>query len=121
MPAPAIRRYFEDFALKHGLVQYCKPSHEVKRAQWEDSEGHWRVEVCNLKTGETTRQECEILINASGVLNKLQWPSIQGIHEFQGKLVHTAKWDEHIDLKGKRVGLIGNGYVTSKDFHSCPA
>lgn len=120
MSAAAIRRYFEDFASKYGLSKYCKTSHEVRHARWKDSEGHWQVEVCDLRTGKTASHECEILINAAGVLNKPQWPNIPGIHEFQGKLIHSAKWDEDVCLKDKRVGLIGNGYVAWKIFSFFP-
>jgi cation diffusion facilitator CzcD-associated flavoprotein CzcO len=31
------------------------------------------------------------------------------LHDFQGKLLHTAQWDNSVDLTGKHVGLIGNG------------
>jgi cation diffusion facilitator CzcD-associated flavoprotein CzcO len=43
------------------------------------------------------------------VLNNWKWPSIPGLFEYKGTLLHTANWDERINLKGKRVGLIGNG------------
>jgi cation diffusion facilitator CzcD-associated flavoprotein CzcO len=28
---------------------------------------------------------------------------------FEGKVVHTAKWDNSIDMKNKRVAVIGSG------------
>lgn len=106
-----ICQYFEDFSAKYGLAKYCKTAHEVKRAAWNDQEGHWRVEVFELATGKTTVEDCEILINAAGVLNQSKWPDIPGLRDFQGQLVHSAKWDEGVELKGKSVGLIGNGYA----------
>lgn len=36
-------------------------------------------------------------------------PKIEGLHDFKGTLVHTARWDANIDWQGKRVGVIGNG------------
>jgi cation diffusion facilitator CzcD-associated flavoprotein CzcO len=36
-------------------------------------------------------------------------PDIKGLHSFEGILAHTAKYDENIDLKGKRVAVIGSG------------
>lgn len=46
---------------------------------------------------------------SSGILNNWKWPAIPGLHNYQGTLLHTANWDENIDLTGKHVGLIGNG------------
>ena len=34
---------------------------------------------------------------------------IPGLHDFKGKLVHSAAWDESLDLTDKHVGLIGHG------------
>ena len=31
------------------------------------------------------------------------------MHDFAGKVIHTAKWDDEADLTGKRVAVIGTG------------
>lgn len=51
----------------------------------------------------------EFLISAVGQLNAPQEPNIVGLNEFQGKMMHTARWDWSYDLKNKRVAIIGNG------------
>jgi cation diffusion facilitator CzcD-associated flavoprotein CzcO len=28
---------------------------------------------------------------------------------FEGKVVHTAKWDSSIDMRNKRIAVIGSG------------
>lgn len=38
-----------------------------------------------------------------------QWPDIEGLDTFGGIRLHTAAWDDKVDLQGKRVGVIGNG------------
>lgn len=106
-----IRGYFEDFQSKYDLAKYCKTKHEVNFAEWKEGQGQWRVQVRDLTTDRTSSETCQILINATGVLNDPQWPDIPGLHDFHGQLIHSAKWDENINLEGKRVGLIGNGYV----------
>lgn len=42
-------------------------------------------------------------------MNDWQWPSIPGLHDFKGDLVHTANYDTTLDLTGKNVALIGGG------------
>lgn len=105
-----IRGYFEGFQSKYGLGKYCKTKHQVTFAEWKEGQGEWHVQVRDLTTGRTSNDTCQILINAAGVLNEAQWPDIPGLHDFHGQLIHSAKWGQDVDLKGKRVGLIGNGY-----------
>lgn len=38
--------------------------------------------------------------------NKL---GIKGEQNFEGKIIHSAKWDHGVTLKDKRVVVIGNG------------
>lgn len=43
------------------------------------------------------KDDCDILIQATGALNNWKWPSIPGLHSFKGKLLHSATWDEDYD------------------------
>jgi cation diffusion facilitator CzcD-associated flavoprotein CzcO len=36
-------------------------------------------------------------------------PKIKGMDSFQGTLMHSAKYDEKLVLKGKRLAVIGSG------------
>lgn len=76
-------------------------------AKWDGDS--WNVSIKDLTTGETTTDTCDILVNAGGALNNWKWPDIPGLDKYKGTLLHTANWDESVDLKGKTVGLIGNG------------
>lgn len=40
------------------------------------------------------KDDCDILIQATGALNNWKWPNIPGLHDFKGKLLHSATWDE---------------------------
>ncbi|EXJ84555.1 cyclohexanone monooxygenase [Capronia epimyces CBS 606.96] len=107
--APEINQYFNDFAKKNRLEEYIKLQHQVVGAHWNDSRGEWDVQVTDLRSGNVFDARCDILVNAAGILNAWRWPAIPGLHNFQGKLVHSANWDHSVELEGKRVGLIGNG------------
>lgn len=43
------------------------------------------------------------------MLNNWKWSDIKGLDIFQGEKVHTARWDESLDLKHKKVLVIGAG------------
>ncbi|HYG93945.1 MAG TPA: NAD(P)/FAD-dependent oxidoreductase, partial [Nocardioides sp.] len=36
-------------------------------------------------------------------------PDIPGIESFAGSVLHTARWDDAVELEGKRIGVIGTG------------
>ena len=48
------------------------------------------------------------LVSAVGQLNTPQLPEIRGFNEFQGKVMHSARWDKSYELKDKTIGVIGN-------------
>lgn len=36
-------------------------------------------------------------------------PDIPGVKGFKGSVMHTAAWDSSVDLKGKKVAVVGTG------------
>jgi cation diffusion facilitator CzcD-associated flavoprotein CzcO len=105
--APEIQEYFLNFYKKNNLQEFVQLNTEVVSAEWDDVQGIWNVE---LKNGEKTFHDtCNVLINGSGVLAKWKWPDIEGLHDFQGKLAHSANWPQDLDITGKRVAVIGTG------------
>ncbi|KAF7770364.1 hypothetical protein Agabi119p4_6338 [Agaricus bisporus var. burnettii] len=104
-----IQEYFVRFADKYDIRKYCQFGKLVSRAEWDNERGHWNIEVTDLETGRVISDWCHILLNAAGVLNAWKWPDVPGIKEFEGKLLHTAKYDRNVDLTGKTVALIGTG------------
>jgi cation diffusion facilitator CzcD-associated flavoprotein CzcO len=52
---------------------------------------------------------CDVFVKATGNLNKWTWPKIEGLHRFQGKIIHSANWDESYDLTDKRIAVVGYG------------
>lgn len=104
-----IFQYLIDFAKKYDLEKYCRTGTRVTDCSWDDIKGHWKIQLTDLITNEKLDDEADILVNASGLLNQWKWPTIQGLDDFQGHLVHSANWDESVELEGKRIALIGNG------------
>ncbi|KAK0661784.1 putative sterigmatocystin biosynthesis monooxygenase stcW [Lasiodiplodia hormozganensis] len=110
-----IKAYFKGFADAFGLEKYVRLRTAVVGARWVDDgkeEGRkvgWEVEWRNEATGETGMDECDVLVDATGFLNEWEWPKVQGLEKFEGRLIHTADWPEDFDFRGKDVGLIGNG------------
>jgi 4-hydroxyacetophenone monooxygenase len=53
--------------------------------------------------------QANAIICAVGQLNRPAIPKLPGLEHYQGQIVHTAQWPEHLDVKGKKVALIGTG------------
>ncbi|KAL8359528.1 hypothetical protein RB601_007785 [Gaeumannomyces tritici] len=108
-PGKEIQEYLQGVAEKFGATRFIKTSHEVKECVWDEAKRKWIIEVVRLQTGETFKEEADILISARGQLNDIAWPEIPGLDKFKGKLLHSGGWDTTYDFKNKKVGIIGNG------------
>lgn len=75
---------------------------EIVDARLDD--GGW---LLTTDAGETVSHD--FLISATGVLRELRMPDIDGLTDFGGPVMHSARWDHTIDLTGKRVAVIGTG------------
>lgn len=62
-----------------------------------------------MQSSQEISDHCDVLVNASGVLNNWRWPAIPDLNKYKGTLLHTANWDDNVNLAGRHVGLIGNG------------
>lgn len=96
--------YFQGIADKYDLRPNIRFNTEVERAVYDEATKVWDV---HLKTGETLRSKG--VVSAVGQLNQPNYPDIPGREKFAGPSFHSARWDHSVDLKGKRVGVIGTG------------
>lgn len=100
---PEILKYLQHVVERHDLRKYMHFNCEMQTATWDESISRWRI--VSSKGNITARY----LINSLGLLSKANYPNIPGRASFQGAFLHTASWDDTVELKGKRVGIIGNG------------
>lgn len=77
---------------------------ELTSAEWNDSARRWSV-----TTSTGTIYNTRYLVSALGLLSRQNLPNYEGIKDFAGNMYHTGNWPGGIDLKAKRVGVIGNG------------
>ena len=78
---------------------------EVKSAIWDEEESHWRV-----TTSQGEEFTATYLISGVGCLSTSNIPEFEGRESFKGESYHTGTWPHSpVDLKGKRVGVIGTG------------
>ena len=84
--------------------------HSIYSAEWDAERQVYKVVVVNVATGAQSNIEAEIMFSAIGGFSNPTYPKdIPGVDKFLGLVWHSARWRHDVDLKGKRVGLVGNG------------
>jgi cyclohexanone monooxygenase len=99
---PEIESYLQKCATEFGLDPHIKLNTRVASAQYQ-GEGVWQLEST---AGE--RFECDVIINAMGNQHTPLYPDVPGFDDFEGASFHGTRWDHSIDLKGKRVVIVGS-------------
>ena len=101
---PEIQDYLLGVTAKYGLRRYIHFGTHVVQARWADDEMRWHV-------FSDTGQEyiAQFLVSGAGGLHIPQIPEIEGRDEFAGVAFHSAQWDHNVDIRGKRVAVIGTG------------
>src|SRR5690606_5497017 len=81
---------------------------EVRSATWSEAAQRWSVEVAG-PDGRSQTLEADAVISAVGQLNRPLLPDIEGRDTFRGPAFHSARWDPAVELRGRRVAVIGTG------------
>ena len=103
-PGDELKRYAEDLVDEFDLHDHLRFNTLVDRAEWSDEHHSWTL---GTNSGESV--EARYVIGATGVFNEPSTPDIPGLDTFAGPTMHTARWDDDIDLFARRVAVIGTG------------
>lgn len=102
------QEYLIQCAINNGLRDKLSLETELVSARWDDQSCLWHLTLRN-SDDETKSVSCNVLISASGLFSTPKLPDIEGISDFEGKILRTTAWDRGYQYQGKRIGLIGNG------------
>jgi 4-hydroxyacetophenone monooxygenase len=103
-----LHTYLEYVADKFGLRSHIRFETDVKSATYKDATQRWAVAVRNANGSHETF-DANVVISAVGIFNPIKMPNIKGLDRFRGPCFHTAEWPADLDLKARRVAIIGNG------------
>ena len=103
-PGEELKRYADDVADKYDVRRHMRFGTSVSGARWDEDTETWHVAVAD---GETLT--ARFLITATGFLSQPHTPDIDGIGDFDGRIIHTTDWDDDYDFTGRRIGVIGTG------------
>ncbi len=86
------------------LEKHIRFNCNVTDLSFQEKAGLWEA---TLEKGEVVRGRSAVM--AQGPLSNASFPNIEGLEEFEGKKIHSARWDHDYDFTGKRVAVIGTG------------
>jgi cation diffusion facilitator CzcD-associated flavoprotein CzcO len=82
---------------KYDLRKYMKLSHKCIEARWNEATSKWVVKFQKVDSGEIVEDVGDVFMTGIGALNEWKWPDIKGLHDFKGRLMHSANWDSSYD------------------------
>jgi len=106
-PGAELLAYAEDVVDRRNLRPRMRFNTAVTSMTFDEASDLWHVAI---EDADGSREiTARYVINAVGALERPVMPDIDGIDRFRGEVLHTARWDDSVDLTGKRVACIGTG------------
>lgn len=100
--------YLRSLADDNGIRPFMRFGREVESMVWHDDRHEWVVTVRTADGGRETLT-ANVVITATGYLNRPAYPTIEGLEDFAGPCMHTARWRHDVEITGRRVGVLGTG------------
>ncbi|KAF2167413.1 hypothetical protein M409DRAFT_66021 [Zasmidium cellare ATCC 36951] len=115
-----LRRYFAHIDKVLDLRKDAIFNVTMTSASFDTHRGQWTVRCHDGRFAK-----CRYLIMATGCNSKVYRPDLEGLHKYEGHLIHSARWPEaDVDVRVKRVCIIGSGatgvqLVQNLAVHAC--
>ncbi len=103
-PQKEILAYLEHCADKYGLRPHLRLGTAVTGATFDEGAGRWTIRTSG--GGEASHRH---VVFCTGGLSRPAFPDLPGLSSFDGKVMHSAQWDDGYPLEGKAVAVIGTG------------
>lgn len=105
---PEYLDYLRHVADKYDVRDHVELRTRVLGCEWDEQRLLWKVRVQG-SDGATETYEANAVITATGILNAPWNPDVPGAETFEGVAMHTAEWDDSVEIDGKRVVVLGTG------------
>ncbi|MFV9428588.1 MULTISPECIES: flavin-containing monooxygenase [Rhodococcus] len=102
-----VRAYIDHVAHKYGVYEHIRFGSDITQARFDEPTQRWTLTVQGEES--VTEVEANVVVAASGVFATPRELSVEGVSDFTGQIVHTARWNEDVEYAGKKVAVIGNG------------
>ena len=102
---PELLAYANHVADRYSLRSGVLLNTRLAGATWDETTQAWQAQATDGRSWCARH-----LVMATGPLSTPSEPDFPGLQQFQGQVLHTARWPhEPVDFSGLRVGVIGTG------------
>ena len=102
---PENLKYLNFVADKFDLRRHMTFNTFIDSMEWVEEQHEWTLHCRNGETYHT-----RFVVTSMGGVHIPTYPRIDGLDDFKGQSFHSRSWPrEPLDLKGKRVGVVGVG------------
>src|SRR4051794_19434847 len=98
-----VKAYIDEYTDKYSIRPHIRFNSEVRSRTWDEQHHLWRLDIAGEEV--TARY----VISAIGPFVDPKPSGIEGTDDFEGKVIHSARWDHDYDLADKRVAIVGTG------------
>lgn len=106
-PQSEIQNYIDSKADEFDVRRHIQFNTHVEQVNWNEAAQQWELETLHNGVAETLTTP--ILISAVGQISFPKLPEIDGMADFDGLLFHSSHWPKDLDIRGKKVAVIGTG------------
>ena len=100
---PEIQRYLLDVAERRGVLPFVALRTEAESSRWDERTRRWHI---TTNRGELV---ADFIVLGPGPLHEPRRPELPGLGSFEGTVFHSAEWRHDVDLRGRRVAVLGTG------------
>ncbi|KAJ5810952.1 Transcription factor [Penicillium robsamsonii] len=129
-----LAQYMADVCERYQIVDKIQLNTDVKGLRWIEDDEEWEVTLSHLVpgTGDLAQHERDriaaqdghhkvyvkteivrakvVVSGVGGLVEPKTWPkNIPGIEDFEGEVMHTARWNDKVELEDKNVIMVGSG------------
>ncbi|EMD91709.1 hypothetical protein COCC4DRAFT_160937 [Bipolaris maydis ATCC 48331] len=133
-PGKEIAQYYHDVCEKYQVIDKFELNTDIQSCKWLDNEALWEVTLRRLVAGtgdlssrermkivqekgeqavysETQVVKAKVVLSCvGGLVEPRAFPeNIKGIEKFKGRVFHSARWDDTVNLTDKNVVVVGSG------------
>ncbi|XP_028157836.1 senecionine N-oxygenase isoform X2 [Ostrinia furnacalis] len=111
LPAKDMLAFLQLYSDKHGVTPHIKFSHHVQMVipKAGPTGELWDITFKDLKTGESETREYDYVFVCNGHYNTPFIPSIPGLKQYEGDVMHSHDYRVPEIFAGKRVLVVGAG------------
>lgn len=98
-----VKAYVDQCTERYGIRPFVRFDSDVRARTWEAERRMWRLQVGDREV------TAKYVISAIGAFVEPKPCRIEGVEEFGGPVIRSSQWDHDVDLRDRRVAVIGTG------------